>query len=59
MVDQQKGRPGDEDSGWQLSVKRGANGRDGQLDTSTAGLGQRFEVRKALRHGANRSMLRV
>lgn len=29
MVDQQKGRPGDEDSGWQLSVKRGANGRDG------------------------------
>lgn len=29
MSDQQKGRPGDEGSGWQLSVKRGTNGRDG------------------------------
>lgn len=29
MADDQKGKPGDADSGWILSAKRGTNGRDG------------------------------
>lgn len=29
LMTEQKGRPGEEGSGWQLAVKRGTNGRDG------------------------------
>lgn len=29
MADEQKGKPGDEGSGWQLSTKRGRDGKDG------------------------------